>query len=300
MRINLIHLSSLDAIVRLGTLAAAAAELGYTPGALSQQMEALSRTVGAPVLTRVGRLVELTDVGRVVAAEGRRLLEAEQRLLHSIPGLDDEVNDEVVLGSWGSTAAAILAPVIETSRTTHPGLHLRSREVDVDEAAEAVARRRVDVAFGLTYSDSPIKRLPDVDLINLRTERFSIAVPLDDPRAGSTKRLADFSRDQWVLPSALTVYGQAMRIACRRVDFEPLVWHEVTDTAATLTLAGLGLGVAPATELMLALSPVRGVGQILLHDDVRRELVLIAPSSVPRRHSVAALIELVRSVVGDL
>jgi DNA-binding transcriptional LysR family regulator len=91
-----------------------------------------------------------------------------------------------------------------------------------------------------------------------------------------------------------------MRIACRRVDFEPLVRHEVTDTAATLTLAGLGLGVAPATELMLALSPVRGVGQILLHDDVRRELVLIAPSSVPRRRSVAALIELVRSVVGDL
>lgn len=297
MRVNLIHLTSLEAITRLGTLAAAAEELGYTPGALSQQMDGLSRSIGSPVLAKVGRMVELTDVGRIVVDHGRELLDAERRLVDEVTNAGGAVHDRLVLGTWGSTAAGLLAPVIDAAGTTHPGLTVHSREVDVDDAAESVARRRVDAAFGLTYSDSPIKRMPEVDLINLRTESFALALPKDDPRAGQTLSLLDFRDDPWVLPAASTVYGRAMRVACRRTGFEPVVAHEVTDTAATLLLAQRGLGVAPITDLMLALSPVTGVGQVALRDDVRRDLVLIAPDGHHRRRGLEALIDVVRTVV---
>jgi DNA-binding transcriptional LysR family regulator len=297
VRVNLIHLSTLEAITRLGTLAAAADELGYTPGALSQQMEALSRSVGAPVLVRVGRLVELTDVGRAVARHAQDVLAAERRLLDEVAESGATITDELVLGAWGSTAAGLLAQVIKTAHTRHAGLVVHSKEVDVDDAADAVHRRTVDAAFGLNYSDSPLRRLPEVSLIQLRVERFGVAVPRTDPRAGSTMRLRDLKDDPWVLPSASTVYGHAMRVACRRAGFEPLVAHELTDTAATLTLASRGLGVAPVTDLMLELSPVSGVSRIELEDDVERELVLIAPDGFERRRSLTALIDVVRAAV---
>lgn len=297
MRINLIHLSTLEAITRLGTLAAAADELGYTPGALSQQMDALSRSVGAPVLERVGRLVELTDVGRAVASHVDGVLAAERLLLDEVAETGAAINDHLVLGTWGSTAAGLLAPVIKAAHSRHAGLGVHSREVDVDDAAEAVQRRQVDAAFGLNYADWPLKRLPGVTLIQLRVERFGVVVPRDDPRAGSTMELREFRDDPWVLPSASTVYGHAMRVACRRAGFEPAVAHELTDTAATLTLAGQGLGVAPVTDLMLEFSPVSEVSRIELVDDVERELVLIAPDGFERRRALVALIDVIRDAV---
>ncbi len=297
MRINLIHLTSLEAIIRLGTFAAAADELGYTPGALSQQMDALGRSLGMPVFTRVGRLVELTDAGRAIALHAHEVLSAERAMLDEIAEMGTKITDQLILGTWGSTAAALLAPVIKTAHRLHPGLAIRSLEVDVDEAAEAVLRRRVDSAFGLNYSDSPMKQIPGVTLIQLRTERFGIAVSRDDPRAGTTMDLAEFMNEPWVLPATATVYGHAVRVACRRAGFEPHVVHEITDTAATLTLAGRGLGVAPVTELMLELSPVRGVGRVELVDNIERTLVLIAPEGHERRRAMMALVEVIRTAV---
>lgn len=297
MRVNLIHLSTLEAVTRLGTFAAAAEELGYTPGAVSQQMVALSTAVGSPVFARVGRIVELTDVGRVIASHAHQVLSAERALLDDIADIDTTITDQLVLGTWGSTAAALLAPVLNTARHLHAGLELHSLEVDVDEAAEAVVRRKVDAAFGLYYSDSPLKRIPGVTLIGLRSERFGVAVPRDDPRAGAEVKLADLMHERWVLPAASTVYGHAMRVACRRAGFEPRVAHEITDTAATLTLASRGLGLAPVTDLMLDLSPVTGVGRIELHDVIERELVLIAPEGYARRRALAALIQVIRTAV---
>lgn len=297
MRVNLIHLTSLEAIIRRGTFTAAAEELGYTPGALSQQMEALGRSLGTPVFTRVGRRVELTDAGRSVAAHAHDVLSAERAMLDELADMDAGITGHMVLGTWGSTAAALLAPVVKTAYRLHPGMAIRSLEVDVDEAAEAVLRRRVDAAFGLNYPDSPMRQIPGVTLINLRTERFGLAVPRDDPRAGSKMRLAEFKGQPWVLPPASTVYGQAARVACRRAGFEPNVAHEITDTAATLTLAGLGLGVAPVTELMLELSPVRGVGRVELVETIERTLVLIARNGHERRRSMLALIDVIQTAV---
>jgi DNA-binding transcriptional LysR family regulator len=300
MRVNMVHLSSLEAIARLGTVSAAADELGYTPGALSQHMDALGRTVGRPVLAKAGRFVELTDVGRIVLSEGRAMLAAERRLMDAAVDVGDDIRDEIVLGTWGSTAAGLLAPVIDLVRATHPGLTIRCREVDLDEVGDAVARRRVDVSFGLTYGDAPVEQPADVVPTSLRSEQFRIAVRQDDERAGLMMRLVDFAESPWVLPPQHTVYGQAVRAACRKRGFEPVEAHELTDTAATLTLASKGLGVAPLTDLMLALSPESGVGVVRLEDDVNRDLVLYSATSHQERKGVLAIIEAVRTVVTSL
>ena len=84
MHVSLIHLATLDAVVRLGTMAAAADELGYTTGAVSQQMDALGRSVGAAVFERVGRQVELTDAGRALARMAPELLTSEKRLFDEV------------------------------------------------------------------------------------------------------------------------------------------------------------------------------------------------------------------------
>src|SRR5438270_3598917 len=58
-----------------GTVHAAAAALGYSPSAVSQQLSVLEREVGAPVLERVGRNVRLTAAGQVLVRHASHLLE---------------------------------------------------------------------------------------------------------------------------------------------------------------------------------------------------------------------------------
>jgi DNA-binding transcriptional LysR family regulator len=62
-RLNLTHLATLLELGGRGTLTAAAECLGYTPAAVSQHLAALERTVGAPLVRKVGRALMLTDVG---------------------------------------------------------------------------------------------------------------------------------------------------------------------------------------------------------------------------------------------
>src|SRR5260221_3268018 len=72
-----------------GTIAATAAALGYTPSAVSQQLAALEREAGVPLLDRTARAAELTDAGRRLAGHAEQILapiqEAEADLAAAQP-----------------------------------------------------------------------------------------------------------------------------------------------------------------------------------------------------------------------
>lgn len=70
MDLTLQQLRMLRELAAVGTISATADSLGYTPSAVSQQLSALERAVGQPLLERVGRNVRLTDASRVLVAAG--------------------------------------------------------------------------------------------------------------------------------------------------------------------------------------------------------------------------------------
>jgi DNA-binding transcriptional LysR family regulator len=58
--LSLQQLRMLREVARRQTIAAAATSLGYTPSAVSQQLNGLEKATGVAVLERVGRNVRLT------------------------------------------------------------------------------------------------------------------------------------------------------------------------------------------------------------------------------------------------
>ncbi|MGC5022435.1 LysR substrate-binding domain-containing protein [Micromonospora sp. DT47] len=88
-------------------------------------------------------------------------------------------------------------------------------------ATSAAAAGVVDIAFGLDYGDASIPRSRDVALVGLRSERFRIAIASSRKAKHQTVSLADLADEGWGLPPAATQYGLAIRMACRRVGFEP-------------------------------------------------------------------------------
>ncbi|MEV6123290.1 LysR family transcriptional regulator [Streptomyces sp. NPDC052077] len=299
MTLNLTHLVALRALCRLGTLAAVADELGYTPGAVSQQFAALEKAVGAPLIARVGRKVVLTDAGRLLAEHAVGILDAERIALDSVRSARDVPAGPILLGTFGSTAAALVPPVAGSMRRDFPAVDLRTCELDVDDVVPAVRRGRVDLALGLDYPNSPMRRSPDIEAITLHTERFGLAFA-DGAHAPASREISLREAREWsfVAPPESTPFGRAVRTACRQSGFEPRVRHEMVDTAVALVLAARGLGAVFVTDTMLALNDSVPLTRVDLTEPFERRTVLIRAAGAAARPAVRAVTDTIRTVVG--
>ncbi len=83
---DLRRLRLLRELAERGTLGAVAAALGYTPSAVSQQLAALEREAGTPLLERTGRRVVLTGAGQVLARHAETVLAALDEAPSAEPG----------------------------------------------------------------------------------------------------------------------------------------------------------------------------------------------------------------------
>lgn len=79
--LNYVHLVYLVAVAREGSLTAAAAALHVSPQTISGQLKTFGERLGGPLTRRVGRGIELTELGREVATKGAALLEQGEALL---------------------------------------------------------------------------------------------------------------------------------------------------------------------------------------------------------------------------
>src|SRR3954471_7329411 len=94
---------------RRGTVAAVADALSYTPSAVSQQLATLEREAGAPLFERAGRTLLLTDVGRLLAGHGARVLAALEEAEADLEAASGEVTGVVRLASF-QTVGMVLMP----------------------------------------------------------------------------------------------------------------------------------------------------------------------------------------------
>lgn len=292
------QLRSLVELARRGTLTAVADALGYTPGGVSQQLTALERAAGLPLLRRVGRRVELTDAGAALAAHAEQILGIEADAVAALERTTRTLTGTLNVGLFATAAAEILPAALTHAQRRYPGLTVQSREMVVDEVYDAVAAGAVDLALGLDYPDMPIARNPVLRLVGLRRERFALAVPGGTLPGVRRISLADTGDLGWILPDLDTHYGKAVLTVCRRAGVEPDVRHQVTDTAASLALVEAGVGVTPVTGLMLRLRPSR-CRVVELVETFERQVIVVVRAPAESRPSVAALVDLLSEQIRD-
>ncbi|HET6866013.1 MAG TPA: LysR family transcriptional regulator [Solirubrobacteraceae bacterium] len=238
-------------VARTGSLAAAAAELGYTPSAVSQQIRALERELGTVVLERRGRGVVLTGPGQALAEHAQRIvdeLRAAEAEVEAIAGLRAGT---VRLG-WFSTAGAILIPrAIARFRERHPDIELELEEADPDQCAQALREGQLDLAVVYEFRLGP--RLPaDLRLTPLIEDRLHIALPPGHRLARRKRiRMAELRDETWIQGVRHGSTLATLPAACREAGFEPRIALRTDDPMAWQGLVAAGVGVAVIPELTL-------------------------------------------------
>ena len=199
MRWTLDQLRTLVAVATHGTMSGAASSLGYTTGAVSQQMAALARAVGRTLFVRDGARVVLSDDGRVLVEQARLVLEAESRAAAVVRGPSPA--SAVRLGVFGS-AAVVGLPAIRSRLADERTVALQAVEVDVEAMPDAVLRDEIDLALGLDYSDAPLPPRRGLDVARLHREPFLLVLPPGAGiGAGSAEEVRTFADStDWILP----------------------------------------------------------------------------------------------------
>jgi molybdate transport repressor ModE-like protein len=146
------HVRAFATVVDEGSFSGAARELGYTQSAVSQQIVALERIVGAPVLRRPPggrRPPELTDAGRVVLAHARPLLERVSAAQADVASLAGGEQGQITVLTFQSFGARVLPDVLHMFRARCPNVEVRIEEgLDSERLLGAVEHGEVDISFG--------------------------------------------------------------------------------------------------------------------------------------------------------
>lgn len=236
-------------LARRGTIAAVADAVTFTPSAVSQQLSALEREAGVPLLERTGRTVALTPAGHLLVEHAQAVLESLERAAAALAAVHGEPAGPLRLGAF-PTAARVLLPVAlaELARSC-PALEPMVSEIDPADVSGALRAGELDLALVHEYDF-----VPPVTDGSLATE------PLFAEPMYLTGRacLADARDDPWIVSKPGTLcHAMAVR-ACQAAGFEPRVRHHVDDFDTVLAFAAAGHGVALVPRLA-ALAPPPGV-----------------------------------------
>ena len=102
------RLRVLHAVSAHGSVTAAAAALGYSAPAVSQQLAALEREVGMRLTEREGRGIGLTPAAVILVGHTEALLTQLDAAEADLAALRDQVSGQVALAAFPSAAATFV------------------------------------------------------------------------------------------------------------------------------------------------------------------------------------------------
>lgn len=241
----------LRAVVTSGSVTAAAGNLGYTPSAISQQISALERQVGVPLLERVGRGVRPTAAGWLLTERaellGRHLAEAETALAELRAGR----TGRIAVRYFATAGASLVPPALARLRRDHPGVRVDLKLVDPDHPLTEVEDGHADVAVYIHQPDRPVG--PGIHSAHLLDDPYRVVLPRGHRLAAKrVVDLADLAEEPWV--GHRWPWGPCLRLldeACAAAGFCPDIAVDCEDypTAQGFVAAGLGVGVMPRLGL---------------------------------------------------
>ncbi|MEY2891537.1 MAG: hypothetical protein RJA98_1445 [Pseudomonadota bacterium] len=226
---------TLDAVLRGGSLAAAASEMNLTASAVSMQMKQIEAWLGQPLFDRSGHAIRPTPLAHEVSVAMRQGLEHLQSLRRRSGVVVEGV---VRLGIIGSMLPVLLPGTLSELRTRYPRLELRPNSGRSTGLTDAVKSGELDAAVVAEPPGGGSARLRWQAL--LRSE-MRLIVP---PNATEMSVAALFKAYEWIRYDRNTISGM---LGARYVTSQVRTGHgalELDSIQAIIAMVSAGLGIA--------------------------------------------------------
>jgi LysR family transcriptional regulator, low CO2-responsive transcriptional regulator len=141
------QLAAFCEVVERRSFSEAAARLGVTQPAVSQQVRSLEERLGAQLLDRSGRRVEPTEAGLRLYRGAQRLFALEEQLLEDLAEPDAPLRGTLEIGASTGPAAIVLPLLLCRFQRDNQELRVHLSVSDTQSVVELVADRRLQLGI---------------------------------------------------------------------------------------------------------------------------------------------------------
>jgi DNA-binding transcriptional LysR family regulator len=293
------QLQTLRTVLATGSYAAAAAELRYTPSAVSQQMSALERATGLLLFERSAHSIRATPHAQLLAERAAEVLALLDGLDREVAAIARGETGQLRIGSFPTASARLLPAALAALRADRPGVEI---EVDEGELADLLPRLlsgELDLALAYRYDTVPAGWPAGLVETELLREPLSLLLPAGHRLAGTGPlQLAALAGERWVAPLADSPGALNLDRLAARAGFQPRVSFRSNDYSVVRGLVAAGLGVALVPGL--GISETAGVLPTPLQGRPPRRAVLALHRPAAANSLITAAVAAIGATGGTL
>ncbi|MGD8193596.1 LysR family transcriptional regulator [Herbiconiux sp. P18] len=248
------------AVAEYGSITRAAAVLGFSQPALSQQLKRVEARIGMPLVTRSGRGIRLTDAGEVLARHATDVLAALDAAAGELSDLAGLRAGRVRLAAFPSASSTIVPRLIRAIGVEHPGLEITYVEAEPPEAVAGVRDGVSDLAIAFRHPadrNDPFEASAEGLVVHeLARDDVLLLAPAEHPAlaGGGPVDLAALRAENWIA-GCPRCRGHLLD-SCARAGFAPTISFETDNFVAVMSMVAAGLGVALLPALAVDAVPL--------------------------------------------
>jgi DNA-binding transcriptional LysR family regulator len=259
------HLRYFLAVAEELNFTRAAERLGISQPPLTQQVKALEAELGVALLDRSAYRIELTDAGRIFAADAARILGDARSAMQAARRAATGVTGRVRVGFTESASFnSVVTSTLRTFRSDFAAVEVSLEEHPSTDLITALREGRIDAAF--VRPPVPTRRGLALDL--LEREPLLVAVPSGHRLAARQEiDLGSLAAETFILYPRAVRPGLADTVvaACETAGFTPKVGQYAPQLSSTINLVAASLGISIVPDSMRCLQahavtyvPLRG------------------------------------------
>lgn len=297
--LNPVHLRTLSVVVRTGSFADAARQIGYTGSAVSQQVAALEHSLRATLFERDAHSIRPTAAALFLAERAHDILMALGALEDDMRGLSSGGFGRLRIGGFAAVNERLLPCSLADYRRSHPNVDLALDEGEPDELVAKLRDALLDVAVVYEYDLVPQRWPTAATMTPLLDEELFLMVPESHVLAGADSAQIDqLAAETWVSTREGSAGDSCLIRLCGGAGFDPLIAMRGAraDSVRGMVQAGIGIALVPA----LSAAPADGTHLLPLDGGLRRHVLALHRAeheSTLAADSVAAMSATVRALI---
>ena len=242
--LNYHHLLYFWTVAREGGVARAAERLHLTHPTVSGQIKELEAALGERLFKRVGRGLELTEMGRVVYRYADEIFTLGREMVDTVKGRPTGRPARLVVGVDDILPKLLVRRLLEPVFDEQDPVRLVVHEAPLADLLVRLSQHALDVVI----SDSPLPPASRIKayahvLGECGVSWFAIDALTKRARRDFPRSLG---REPLILPTADTALRRALDAWFERHDVRPRIVAEIADSALLKSFGQKGVGIFPA------------------------------------------------------
>lgn len=229
----------------------AADALNLSQPAVSTKIKSLESELGTDLFYRLGRKIQLTEVGQFLLEESPKLIEVENQLIAKVKEIKKGKFGNLKIGCTAAIANGWLPEILFQYRQQYPGIQT---QCVVFDSAEFLYRAITDSQIDLGISDISFAEFSEISATPIAPIQYSLVVMANHPIANQNwLSLKELQKEPWVMlntgsPSRLVFESRLTELGINLSEFSKVETVDTLSLMQTYVMQGNYLGFASNLE----------------------------------------------------